>query len=263
VVAPTAGGSTDGPDWGFTSQRYEKAARIYDYNARWYDPEIGRFLQPDAIVASPFVSQSLNRYSYVMNDPVNYVDSTGHVGTSFNVQLPGLFGGLGLANLGLGNLGNLGGLGSLGALGGALGLSTVGGSGFSAPGGGGQYDNTRVGLVLPPWAKGIVVFFVGFSASNAINHYWDTWVSGAPGGDGPGGTPEPGGGPGNQDWGIGPDGKPRPVGDPGDPGDPNPDTETESESEGESDSKSEAESNRGWPGYPQGNIVNPLPPIKF
>ena len=51
---------------------------MYDYNARWYDPEIGRFLQPDSIVPSPFESQSLNRYSYVMNYPVNMVDPSGH-----------------------------------------------------------------------------------------------------------------------------------------------------------------------------------------
>jgi RHS repeat-associated protein len=54
-------------------------AGIYDYGARWYDPELGRFLQPDSIVPEPFNPQSLNRYSYVMNDPVNRVDPTGQL----------------------------------------------------------------------------------------------------------------------------------------------------------------------------------------
>jgi len=38
---------------------------------------MGRFLQPDPLVPEPFDPQSLNRYSYVMNDPVNRIDPTG------------------------------------------------------------------------------------------------------------------------------------------------------------------------------------------
>ena len=52
-----------------------------DYaNARMYGPGRGRFLQPDPIgigganTANP---QILNRYSYVQNDPVNFVDKSG------------------------------------------------------------------------------------------------------------------------------------------------------------------------------------------
>ncbi len=77
VVAETAGGSSVPPEVGFTGQRFEKPAALYDYGARWYDPQMGRFLQPDPIVPEPFNPQSLNRYSYVMNDPVNRIDPTG------------------------------------------------------------------------------------------------------------------------------------------------------------------------------------------
>ena len=78
VVAESAGGSTEPPEVGFTGQRFEEAAGIYDYGARWYDSQMGRFLQPDSIVPEPFNPQSLNRYSYVMNDPVNRIDPTGN-----------------------------------------------------------------------------------------------------------------------------------------------------------------------------------------
>ncbi len=77
VVVESAGGSSVAPEIGFTGQRFEKPAALYDYGARWYDPEMGRFLQPDPIVPEPFNPQSLNRYSYVMNDPVNRIDPTG------------------------------------------------------------------------------------------------------------------------------------------------------------------------------------------
>jgi RHS repeat-associated protein len=46
------------------------------YNARWYDPMIGRFAQADSIV--PGGVQGLDRYAYVNNSPVNYVDPSGH-----------------------------------------------------------------------------------------------------------------------------------------------------------------------------------------
>jgi RHS repeat-associated protein len=71
--------STPAPRFGFTGQRFEAATGIYDYGARWYDPQLGRFLQPDPVVPDPLDPQSLNRYAYVRNDPVNATDPTGNV----------------------------------------------------------------------------------------------------------------------------------------------------------------------------------------
>ncbi len=48
------------------------------YGARFYDGALGRFIQPDAIVPSPGDPQALNRYSYVLNNPLRYTDPTGH-----------------------------------------------------------------------------------------------------------------------------------------------------------------------------------------
>ena len=45
--------------------------------ARYYDPELGRFLQPDPIVPNPANPQSLNPYTYVLNNPLNWIDPTG------------------------------------------------------------------------------------------------------------------------------------------------------------------------------------------
>ena len=44
---------------------------------RLYDPKLRRFITPDPFVTEPFNPQGLNRYSYVQNNPVTFVDPTG------------------------------------------------------------------------------------------------------------------------------------------------------------------------------------------
>jgi hypothetical protein len=46
-------------------------------NARLYDPALGRFLSPDPFVQAPDFSQSYNRYSYCLNNPLRYTDPSG------------------------------------------------------------------------------------------------------------------------------------------------------------------------------------------
>lgn len=46
-------------------------------NGRIYDPELGRMLSPDPFVQVPEYSQNFNRYSYVMNNPLNLTDPSG------------------------------------------------------------------------------------------------------------------------------------------------------------------------------------------
>ncbi len=62
----------------FTGQRWDSGTGLYWYQSRWYDPIIGRFVQPDTIVPNPGNPQDLNRYSYVRNSPLRYTDPTGH-----------------------------------------------------------------------------------------------------------------------------------------------------------------------------------------
>jgi RHS repeat-associated protein len=65
-------------DMGYTGQRLDSYIKLYQMGARWYDPEIGRWLSPDTIVPDPVNPQSLNRLSYVLNNPLKYIDPTGH-----------------------------------------------------------------------------------------------------------------------------------------------------------------------------------------
>ena len=62
----------------FTGQREDAAIGLYFYHARYYDPTLARFIQPDTIVPDPGDPQSLNRYSYAANNPVRYTDPSGH-----------------------------------------------------------------------------------------------------------------------------------------------------------------------------------------
>jgi hypothetical protein len=48
------------------------------YGARYYDSALGRFIQADTIVPQAGNPQSLNRYAYVLNNPVRYTDPSGH-----------------------------------------------------------------------------------------------------------------------------------------------------------------------------------------
>jgi len=95
-----------GTDKLFTGQRLDDTG-LYYYGARYYDPTIGRFISPDSFVAilggypiasapltvklssvnartlplplPPQTSQTLNRYSYVINNPLRYVDTNGEI----------------------------------------------------------------------------------------------------------------------------------------------------------------------------------------
>ncbi|MGD8944304.1 MAG: FG-GAP-like repeat-containing protein, partial [Desulfobacterales bacterium] len=66
-------------DYKFTDQEFDPETGLYNYNARLYDPLIGRFISPDSIVQAPFDPQTLNRYSYVRNNPLIYADPSGHI----------------------------------------------------------------------------------------------------------------------------------------------------------------------------------------
>lgn len=62
----------------FTDQEWDAESGLYYYGARYYDPKLARFISADTIVPRPFNPQALNRYSYVINNPVKYIDPSGH-----------------------------------------------------------------------------------------------------------------------------------------------------------------------------------------
>ncbi len=45
----------------YTGQRWDEALGLYDDNVRYYDPALGRFIQPDTLVPEPGNPQALNR----------------------------------------------------------------------------------------------------------------------------------------------------------------------------------------------------------
>lgn len=63
----------------FTGQDLDDDTGLYYYNFRYYDPQLGRFTQPDNIIADFGDPQSYNRYTYVRNNPLRYTDPTGHL----------------------------------------------------------------------------------------------------------------------------------------------------------------------------------------
>ncbi|GEM_PF-6970920 len=62
----------------YTGQILDEDTGLYYYGARYYDPQLGRFIQADPIVPGPDNSQAFNRYSYCFNNPLQFIDPTGH-----------------------------------------------------------------------------------------------------------------------------------------------------------------------------------------
>jgi RHS repeat-associated protein len=63
---------------GYTGHHSLNDVGIIHMNGRIYDPTLGRFLQADPFVQAPTNSQSYNRYSYLLNNPLSYTDPSGY-----------------------------------------------------------------------------------------------------------------------------------------------------------------------------------------
>jgi RHS repeat-associated protein len=63
---------------GFTDHRHLDEAQLIHMNGRVYDYNLGRFLSVDPFIQSPTNSQSVNPYSYIMNNPLAGTDPTGY-----------------------------------------------------------------------------------------------------------------------------------------------------------------------------------------
>lgn len=63
---------------GFTGHEMVDEAGLIHMRGRLYDPRLGRFLQADPTVQFPTDTQSYNRYSYVLNNPLIYTDPSGY-----------------------------------------------------------------------------------------------------------------------------------------------------------------------------------------
>ena len=59
--------------WGYTGRRYDEESGLYYYRARYYSPELGRFISADPIG----YDDHMNMYAYVGNSPTNFSDPSG------------------------------------------------------------------------------------------------------------------------------------------------------------------------------------------
>jgi RHS repeat-associated protein len=77
--------------WGnrflFTGREYLSDLKLYDYRNRMYQPQLGRFMQPDP---KEFGAGDYNLYRYCHNDPVNKSDPLGLIDREIDQQIDGL-----------------------------------------------------------------------------------------------------------------------------------------------------------------------------
>lgn len=81
---------------GFTGHQQVDSAGLVHMGGRIYDPGLGRFLAADPFIQNPQNQQSLNRYSYVWNNPLTYTDPSGYF-------VKGLIRGIGAISQGVSN----------------------------------------------------------------------------------------------------------------------------------------------------------------
>jgi RHS repeat-associated protein len=72
---------TSGPaqtDFTYTGQRADYYTHLIEMGARWYDPYLNRWISADTMVPGAGNPQNLNRYSYVVGNPLRHIDPSGH-----------------------------------------------------------------------------------------------------------------------------------------------------------------------------------------
>jgi RHS repeat-associated protein len=78
VAGPDVGVVNSITNKGYTGHEMDDEVGLINMNARIYDPYLGRFLSADPVLPDAFNMQSFNRYSYVRNNPLKYIDPAGN-----------------------------------------------------------------------------------------------------------------------------------------------------------------------------------------
>ena len=87
----------------FAGEQFDPQLGQYYQRARIYDPATGRFTQRDSVLGSLQMPQTLHKYGYALQDPINYTDPSGNgpvsarlgiavhnaIGTHFIASAPG------------------------------------------------------------------------------------------------------------------------------------------------------------------------------
>jgi len=75
--APEGPDGTPLVDHGYTGHEHDDEWGVIHMRGRAYDPAMRRMTGVDPFVVNPFGVQAFNRYSYVLNDPINFIDPSG------------------------------------------------------------------------------------------------------------------------------------------------------------------------------------------
>jgi RHS repeat-associated protein len=73
VMGSAGSGATS---YGYTGEFTDSTGLVY-LRARYLDPYLNQFIQPDPIVPDPYTPADWNRYTYVRNNPIRYIDPSG------------------------------------------------------------------------------------------------------------------------------------------------------------------------------------------
>ena len=159
---------------GYCGHEHLAGLGLINMNARLYDPLIGRFLSVDPYVQAPEHTQSFNRYSYCMNNPLKYVDEDGEfwwiiaaaaIGGVINV----------ISNHGnIHNIGDVFGYFGVGAVAGGVGAVT-GGIGYGV---GGAIGGALSGLVAGVSSGAILGGGNSLLTNGNFSHFWSDAFNG-------------------------------------------------------------------------------------
>lgn len=69
----------------YNAKEQDKTGLLY-YGSRYYNPGIGRFITADTVKGKLIDTQSLNRYTYVKNNPLKYIDLKGNQAESYKLS---------------------------------------------------------------------------------------------------------------------------------------------------------------------------------
>ncbi|MFW6029465.1 MAG: RHS repeat-associated core domain-containing protein [Halanaerobiales bacterium] len=79
--------NNDGEGYKYTGQKEVVSIGLYYYGARYYDPEIGRFITEDSYFGQLALPQSQNLYVYVMNNSMMFVDPSGNSAEEYDFDM--------------------------------------------------------------------------------------------------------------------------------------------------------------------------------
>jgi len=79
-----------GNDMLYTGREYDRETGLYYYRARYYDPEVGRFVSEDPLG----FKAGMNFYAYVNNNPINFNDPSGNCPSCVGAGVGAVYGGI-------------------------------------------------------------------------------------------------------------------------------------------------------------------------